>query len=56
MLHQMTPAQHSEARFSRITDRQMDGQHIDDNSLHLVHSMQPKNFAVQTYYSLSTMH
>jgi len=42
-LHQMT--QHSEAELIEPRDRLMDGQtdtvHIGNNSLHLMHSMQP---------------
>jgi len=33
---------HSEAELSRVTDRQTDTAIIGNNSLHLMHSMQPK--------------
>jgi len=34
---------HNEAELSRVTERMTDTAHIGNNSLHLMHSMQPKN-------------
>jgi len=46
---------HSEAELTEPRDRQTGGQtdrdtaHIDNNSLHLMHSMQPKNVTSRTF-------